>query len=95
MKKVVIVDDLIDSTILKLMLKLKGYSVLSMAPNVEEVISLVESTPPDLVIMNINLKDTINGLEIAMVIREGYGIPVIFVTADFSKVVRKRVDLVG
>lgn len=95
-KKIVVIEgELIDSMILKLMLKLKGYFVLGMASNGEDAISLVEPTHPDLVIMDINLKGSINGIEIAMQIREGYGIPVIFVTADFSKVVRKRVDLVG
>ncbi|WP_135612601.1 response regulator [Methanococcoides sp. AM1] len=95
-KKIVVVEDeSIIGIMFKLMLEAKGYSVTGMASKGGDAISLVETTRPDLVLMDIWLKGEMDGIETAMKIRKLYNTPIVFITADFSKETRKRADSVG
>jgi len=94
-KKIAIVEhEEIIGMMFKLMLELKDYSVTGMASKGKDGLSLIESTRPDLVLMDICLKGDMDGIETAMQIRKLYDIPIVFVTADYSKETRKRADLV-
>ena len=58
-----------------------GYSVVACTASGEEAIRLAESTAPDLVLMDINLQGSIDGIEAASRLRERHEIPVIYLTA--------------
>ncbi len=62
-------------------LKKLGYNVLGICSSGEDAIKLVEELGPDIVLMDIMLKGTMNGIEAAAQIRETNNIPVIFLTA--------------
>jgi two-component system, LytTR family, response regulator LytT len=62
-------------------LKKLGYNVLGICSTGEDAIKSVEELTPDLVLMDIMLKGTMNGIEAAAIIRETNNIPVIFLTA--------------
>ena len=58
-----------------------GYEVPAMAESGEQAIQMVEQLRPDLVLMDIKLKDGMDGVEAARLIRLKYDIPIIFMTA--------------
>jgi two-component system, LytTR family, response regulator LytT len=58
-----------------------GYNVIGTASTGEKAISLAEEFRPDIVLMDIMLKGSINGIEAAGEIKAKLGTPVIFLTA--------------
>ncbi len=95
-KKIVVVEDeMIVGMMIKLKLEKMGYSVTGFASKGKEAISMVGAIHPDLILMDIRLKGGMDGVETAMKIRESYSIPIVFITADSSKVTRERASRVG
>ena len=62
-------------------LKNLGYTVCGRAVNAEEAIELVANIKPDVVLMDINIKGDIDGIETTKMIKERFNIPVIYVTS--------------
>lgn len=58
-----------------------GYTVTGIAASSEVAIKKIAETQPDLVLMDINLKGDIDGVQTAEQVRSHFGIPVIFLTA--------------
>ncbi len=58
-----------------------GYSVVGMASDGLEAISLAKDRSPDIILMDIMLAGAMDGIEAAKQIRAQFGIPVIFLTA--------------
>jgi signal transduction histidine kinase len=81
----IVEDDLLTATILKKHLSNNDYNVIAIANNAQDAIEFVEKGQPDLVLMDIFLKDSIDGIEIANLIRKHIDIPIIYLTADSSE----------
>ncbi len=80
--KILVVDDSTTTgNLLKLHLQNLGYETVGIAVNANEAMQLVSSQHPDLVLMDINLGEGINGIEVADIIMGQHNIPVIYVTA--------------
>ena len=62
-------------------LKNLGYTVCGRATTGAEAMEMVVNKKPDLVLMDINIKGNIDGIETAKMIKKGFNIPVIFVTS--------------
>ncbi|MBU2551648.1 MAG: PAS domain S-box protein [Proteobacteria bacterium] len=58
-----------------------GYTICGQAPSAEKAFELLEKQQPDLVMMDIVIKGEMDGIEAAEVIRDKWGIPVVFLTA--------------
>ena len=58
-----------------------GYTVTGIAGSGEVAIKKIAETQPDLVLMDINLKGDMDGVQTAEQVRSHFGIPVIFLTA--------------
>lgn len=59
-----------------------GYQVMATVPSGEEAVQLVASAPrPDLVLMDIRLSGAMSGLDAALLLRERYGVPSLFLTS--------------
>jgi diguanylate cyclase (GGDEF)-like protein/PAS domain S-box-containing protein len=58
-----------------------GYSVVGMASEGQEAVSLARERSPDIILMDIMLAGSMDGIEAARQIRLQLGIPVIFLTA--------------
>jgi PAS domain S-box-containing protein len=58
-----------------------GYGVTGIASSGEEAIRMVESRPPDLILMDVVLKGEVDGIDAAEKIRGRYDVPVIYLTA--------------
>lgn len=74
-------DELISAKDIQSSLEESGYHVPHLAKSGEDALKLVSQALPDLIIMDIMLAGTLNGIETAMRIHEQFGIPVIFLTA--------------
>ena len=81
-EKILLVED--DNVIAKVAdwrLKNLGYIVCGRATTGAEAMELVVNAKPDLVLMDINIKGDVDGIETAMMIKKGFNIPVVYVTS--------------
>jgi DNA-binding NarL/FixJ family response regulator len=81
-QKILIVED---EGILALNLKITltelGYEVLDISPTGEQAIELAYDLSPDLVIMDIKLAGSLDGIEAAAIIRRNTQVPIMFLSA--------------
>ena len=70
-----------------------GYVVTANVTTAEAALQSAEQEPPDLVLMDIRLAGTMDGIEAAEVLRSKSNIPVVFVTAYADEERLKRVKL--
>lgn len=71
-------------------LKSLGYEVAAVAPSGEEALKKIEEKKPDLVLMDIILKGTMNGIEATNEIHSRFDIPVVYLTAYADEEVLER-----
>jgi CheY-like chemotaxis protein len=71
-------------------LKNLGYRVSGRAITGTEAIDLARNTRPDVVLMDINIRGNIDGIETAKTIKKEFGIPVIYVTSHSDGVTLER-----
>jgi CheY-like chemotaxis protein len=74
-------DDNIIAKVAEWRLKNLGYSLCGRATTGAEAMELVVRNKPDVVLMDINIKGEIDGIETARMIKKGFNIPVIYVTS--------------
>jgi len=83
MSKILIIEDeTIISFSYRLQLERMGFEVIGTARSSEEAEELLQQERPDLIIMDIYLKGTKNGLELAQEVHSMDPIPVLFLTAS-------------
>jgi CheY-like chemotaxis protein len=81
-EKILLVED--DDVIAKVAdwrLKNLGYTVCGRATTGAEAMELVVNAKPDLVLMDINIRGDVDGIETAKMIKDGFKIPVVYVTS--------------
>ena len=79
--EVIIADGLLDS------LEEMGYEPLEPASSYEEAVELLENSGIDLAILDIHLPGSKTGIELGMLVRERYDLPVIFLTSKTDEVI--------
>jgi len=91
-KILIVEDDDIIARVEDWRLKNLGYTVCGRATNGAEAMELVVNKKPDVVLMDINIKGDIDGIETAKMIKKGFNIPVIYVTShsDGATIVRAK-----
>lgn len=62
-------------------LKSLGYIVSGRAASGAEAMESVMSRKPDVVLMDINIRGTMDGIETAQMIKKGYNIPVVYMSS--------------
>lgn len=77
----IVEDERITAEDIKGALESAGYRVPALVSSGEEAIKKAEESRPDLILMDIRLDGEMDGIEAAEIIREDYGIPVIYLTA--------------
>ncbi|MDH5736898.1 MAG: EAL domain-containing protein [Gammaproteobacteria bacterium] len=70
-----------------------GYDVVGIAYKGSEAIEKALELRPDLILMDIHLKDDIDGVEAALRIRESFDVPVIFCTAFSNEETLERAKI--
>lgn len=81
-KILIVEDDMIAAADISMQLDRLGYEVSGICPRGEDALKNIESTRPDIVLMDVNLKGALNGVETAQRIGERFQIPLIFLTAN-------------
>lgn len=81
----IVEDDLLTANVIQKYLTRYGYDVTAIAPNATETFKELEKVKPDLILMDIFLRNSIDGIEIAQQIKDKYDIPIIYLTADSSE----------
>ena len=84
-KILVVEDERIASEDVKVRLEHLGYKVTDIVPTGESAVKKSETSMPDLVLMDIKLQGTMNGIEAAQIIRTRFDIPVVYLTAFADK----------
>ncbi len=77
----IVEDEVLIAAELKEKLISFGYSVSSTTTSGEKALELLRQVKPDLILMDIQLKGKLDGIETARLIQEFHQIPVIFLTA--------------
>ncbi|PHN03702.1 LytR/AlgR family response regulator transcription factor [Flavilitoribacter nigricans] len=78
----IVEDEMIIGATISLHLTNAGYEVIGIIPGAEEVLPFIESTPPDIILLDIQLKGEMDGIEMASLMQEQYDIPIIYLTAN-------------
>lgn len=81
-------DDFVINMFLETVLLEEGHQVLATVNSGEAVLSAAADMSPDCVLMDIGLAGTMNGVEAALLLRQKYNIPVIFLTGN-SDILRR------
>ena len=76
----VVEDDVLNQRLLCEYVKNMGYSINAVVDNFNEAINSVESNTPDLILMDILLKGSEDGIYTSHRIREKFDIPIVYVT---------------
>lgn len=55
-----------------------GFHVIAVVPSGDEAFQIVSEKVPDLILMDINLEGSLDGIETAESLREQFSVPVLF-----------------
>jgi DNA-binding LytR/AlgR family response regulator len=62
-----------------------GYKVTGIIPRAEEVVPAVREHQPNIILLDINLKSDLDGIDVAQLVQKEYKIPIIFLTANLDQ----------
>lgn len=89
-KILVVEDEMIIAAKISMQLTGLGYDVTGILPGGEEAILQIEENKPDIIILDINLRGKLDGIETAAIILQRYNIPVIYLTANADEATFNR-----
>ncbi|CAM4220693.1 response regulator [Zobellia roscoffensis] len=78
----IVEDDMIIAANISLQLESLGYEVTGIVTRGEEALLQTKENAPDILLLDINLKGALNGIQTAMEIHKHRDIPVIYLTAN-------------
>ena len=81
-KLLIVEDEMIIAANISLQLTEMGYEVTGIVPRGEEALVHVRDNPPDVILLDINLKGDLDGIETAREMQKTQNIPVIYLTAN-------------
>jgi CheY-like chemotaxis protein len=88
----IVEDDGLIALYLAELMEREGYRVVGSASSGEMVLRMLAKSPqPDLILMDIGLDGSLDGIETARQVRQLFSIPLIFVTAYTSESTLERV----
>jgi CheY-like chemotaxis protein len=92
-KKIAVVEDegIVAMDISKCLTSL-GYAVSFVSDSGEKALEMLEIHPTDMILMDVELKGKINGLETAKFVNERFRLPVVFLTAFEDDSTLKRIS---
>jgi DNA-binding LytR/AlgR family response regulator len=78
----IVEDEMIIAEIIAVALQEIGYSTIEPVRSYQEAIKMIESESPDLLVIDIVLEGSLDGIALGLTINREYGIPFIFLTAN-------------
>ncbi len=92
-KILIVEDDVFSANIIKRILTNRGYEITDVVSDSKDVLSSVENIIPDLILMDIVLRGTMDGIELASIIKNKHDIPIIYLTGDASEETIQRAKI--
>jgi DNA-binding LytR/AlgR family response regulator len=89
-KILIVEDEMIIGAKISMLVSNLGYEVTGLLSRGEEAIQHVAENKPDIVLLDINLKGKIDGIETAMQLQKSGNIPVIYITANSDETTFNR-----
>ena len=90
----IVEDENIVALDIKMHLRKYGFQVAGIFSSGEEVLAHIEEVKPDLILMDIKLQGALDGLETSRIIKERYGLPVVFLTAFADEATLQRAKII-
>ncbi len=90
-KILIVEDEPIIASDIEMILEDLGYKVTGVEDNAEDAIESLETNPPDLVLLDINIEGDVDGVMLAEDINEKFHIPFVFLTSNADKLTINRV----
>jgi DNA-binding LytR/AlgR family response regulator len=84
-KILIVEDEMIIAANISLQLTTLGYEVTGIMPRGEDALLHIEDNPPDILLLDINLKGKLDGIETAEAMQKTHNIPVIYLTANIDE----------
>ena len=81
-KILVVEDEMLIAANISLQLSKLGYDVSGIVPKGEDALKSIKENQPDIVLLDINLKGNLDGIETAQIMQKDYNIPIIYLTAN-------------
>ncbi len=81
-KILVVEDEMIIGAKISMFLTELGYEVTGILPRAEEALVHLEENPPDIALLDVRLKGSMDGIALAQILQKDHHIPVIFLTAN-------------
>lgn len=81
-KILVVEDEMIIGANISLQLTALGYEVSGIVPRGEDALLHLKENQPDIVLMDINLKGKMDGVETGLLMQQEHDIPIIYLTAN-------------
>lgn len=91
----IVEDDELLTLMLERMVEKMGHSIVGKSQTGADAISSINTTDPDLVLMDIILQDDIDGIQVVEQIKKKKNYPVIYITGNSELAIRNRADLFG
>lgn len=94
LKILIVEDNVIVAMDISSRLNQMGYQVTNCVTKGETAVKEAENNPPDLILMDIQLKGEMNGIEAASIIRQNSTIDIIFLSAFSDASMRSQAESV-
>jgi DNA-binding NtrC family response regulator len=85
LKVLIVEDQFVEADSLSIILKKEGYEIHGIAKSVQEAIKLIEKNKPDIVLVDVFLKGSLTGIDLARLL-DKKNIPFIFLTANSNSI---------
>jgi DNA-binding LytR/AlgR family response regulator len=89
-KIIVVIDEMIIGAKVSMYLSELGYEVTGIATRAEQALLFLHSNIPDIALLDIQLKGSMDGIELAQLIQQKYCIPLVFLTANMDDATFQR-----
>ncbi len=90
-KVIIVEDEALIAAEIKSTLKILGYEVVGHSMNGDKALDLFAKEKADLILLDINIKGTLDGIDLAKIIRKKYNVPFIFLTSFSDKMTLGKV----
>lgn len=84
-KILIVEDEVLMAEFLKDLLNALNYNQIELAHNKKRAIDKIEEYKPNLILLDIRMREELEGIELAKIINEQHKIPFIFITAQSDK----------
>ena len=81
-KILIVEDEMIIAANISLQLTTLGYEVTGIMPRGEDALLHIKDNQPDILLLDINLKGKLDGIETAEAMQKTHNIPIIYLTAN-------------